>query len=311
MLSRRLTPLVVLLAVIAAACGSSDPAVTTTASSSAADAAATTFPEGAFAVRANRDITVGVERLLVGVRKADGGVLGSPSDVVEMEVRPSDVPDASPQRAEAGFVWIVPDAVGLYRATFEFDRPGVWEAVIIPESGPPLEPALFSVLDPSCVTTTSDTGSPLCAVQVGEQAPVVASPTLTDHDIEEITTDPTPDERLYRLSLDVALTNGRPTVVVFATPAFCQTAACGPLVDIVETRVGAYPSVDFVHVEVYTGLQEADFDPADPSRLAPAIAAYRLVSEPWVYVVDADGIVTARFEGVMDASEMDAALSGL
>ena len=292
--SNRLVVFLALLGLVAAACGDAEP---------------TTFPEGAFAIRANRDITVGSERLLIGVRQADGATLGSPDDVVEIEVRPSDDPSAEAQRATAGFSWIIPDVSGLYRATFDFDRPGVWEATVIPSSGPALEPALFSVLDASCATATTDQGGALCAVQVGEAAPIAASPTLEGNAVEEITTDPDPDERLYMLSLDDALTNGRPTVVVFATPAFCQTAACGPLVDIVQERIDSYPGIDFVHVEVFTGFRDPDFDPTDPDRLAPAVEAYRLVSEPWVYVVDASGIVTARFEGVMAAEELDAALS--
>jgi len=269
-----------------------------------------TFPVGAFAVRANRDIVVGTGRLLVGIRQADGGVLGTPDQVVEIEVQPTDDPAAVPQRATAGFSWIVPDVTGLYRAVFEFDRPGVWQATVIPASGPALEPAMFSVLDPACATSTTAEGIPLCAVQVGERAPAIASPTVATNAIEDITTDPTPDERFYELSLDEALTNGRSTVVVFATPAFCSSAACGPLVDIVQEKIDDYPGVDFVHVEVFTGFRDPGFDPADPARLAPAVAGYRLVSEPWVYVVDAAGIVSARFEGVMDAEELEEALAG-
>lgn len=282
-------------ALIAASCGGSEEA---------------TFPDGAFAVRANRDITVGTERLLVGVRQADGGVLGTPDQVVEIEVQPTDDPSAAPQRVTAGFSWIVPDVTGLYRAVFEFDRPGVWQATVIPASGPPLEPAMFSVLDPACATNTTAEGVPLCAVQVGEQAPAIASPTLATNAIEDITTDPSPDERLYQLSLDEALANGRPTVVVFATPAFCTTAACGPLVDIVQGLIDDYPGVDFVHVEVFTGFRDPGFDPSDPARLAPSVAGYRLLSEPWVYVVDAAGIVSAKFEGVMDGEELEEALAG-
>jgi hypothetical protein len=299
------------LMVIAAACGGTETGAPGGAEGTTAiESEQRSFPDGAFAVRANRDITVGRERLLVGVRQADGGVLGSPDQVVELEVRPVDDPSAAVQRATAGFSWIIPDVSGLYRATFEFDRAGVWQAAVIPASGPALEPALFSVLDPSCATSVSDQGGPLCAVRVGETAPAIPSPTLESAAIDEISTDPTPDERLYQISLDEAVANGRPTVVVFATPAFCTTAACGPLVDIVQERLDDYPTVDFVHVEVFTGFREEGFDPADPARLAPAVAAYRLVSEPWVYVVDADGIVSARFEGVMSGEELDQALAG-
>jgi hypothetical protein len=190
---------------------------------------------------------------------------------------------------------------------FEFDRAGSWQVVVVPEEGAPLEPALFSVLDPACRLARSDQAPavPPCALQVGDIAPAVASPTLSDAPIEELTTDPDPDERLYRMSLGDAVGSGRSTVVVFATPAFCQTAACGPLLDTVKTVIDDHPDTNFVHVEVYTGFREPDFDPADPARIAPAVTAFRLVTEPWVFVVDGDGRITARFEGVMDVAELE------
>jgi len=252
---------------------------------------------------------VGTERLIVGIRQADGAVLGSPEEIVDLEVQPADDPSAQPQRAQATFTWIVPDVVGLYRAVFMFDRPGVWQATVIPQAGPPLEPALFSVLDPACrQADRADPGVPGCAVQVGEPAPTVATYTTADRPLEEITTDPSPDPRLYEHSLDTLVANGRPTVIIFATPAFCTSAACGPLLDEVKAVVDDYSSVDFIHVEVYERFRDDGFDPANPEYTVDAIFAYRLPSEPWVYVVDGDGIVTARFEGVMDAEELVAAL---
>lgn len=69
--------------------------------------------------------------------------------------------------------------------------------------------------------------------------------------------------------------------------------------------VSTYPEVNFIHVEVYTGLQDSDFAP-DPAHLAPAVTAeyWNLPSEPWVLVVDRNGIVQTRFEGVLDPSEL-------
>ncbi len=66
-----------------------------------------------------------------------------------------------------------------------------------------------------------------------------------------------------------------------------------------------YPDVDFVHVEVYTNLTDPNIAPI-PDNLAPAVLGewWNLPSEPWVFVVDSDGIVQARFEGVMAAEEL-------
>ena len=298
--TRRIGLAVVAAASVLAACGGGDGQPSN-------DAAF--FPDGSIAVRANHDITVGRERLLVGVVQPDGSRLGSPDQPVTLEVRSVDDPDLAVQSIGAEFSWMVPDVVGLYRATFDFPRAGTWQVQVIPEVGPALEPALFSVLDPGCrLADAAERGLPLCALQVGDPAPAVASPTGSGDELAAITTDPEPDERLYRLSLDEAVGNGRPTVVVLATPAFCQTAACGPVLETVKAAVDDHSDVDFVHVEVYTGFREPGFDSADPTRLAPAVRAFKVLSEPWVFVVDADGRIAARFEGVMDESELTGAL---
>jgi len=80
------------------------------------------------------------------------------------------------------------------------------------------------------------------------------------------------------------------------------------LLEGVKSVRGDYPDADFVHIEVYTGLTEAGFQP-DADHIAPAVLAYDLVSEPWVYVMDESGVVIARFEGVMNVEELRPYLS--
>ena len=74
-----------------------------------------------------------------------------------------------------------------------------------------------------------------------------------------------------------------------------------------ELRVGMagdYPSVNWVHVEVYQGFNEADFAP-DVDHLVPAVTEFRLPSEPWIFVMDEQGTVTARLEGVLAPGELE------
>ncbi|MEE9298287.1 MAG: hypothetical protein V3V29_04550 [Acidimicrobiia bacterium] len=276
------TALLAALALVATACSSGE--------------GSTTFPPESFAIPANADIGVGRSRLLVGIGDPTGRRLGSPENEVVIAVAPADRPDAV-QTVPGIFTWIVVDAFGLYRAEFDFDAPGVWQVVVIPEAGDSLPPAAFNVF--------ADTFAPA----VGEPAPAPQTPTLDDFSFEEITTDPDPDATFYELSLDQAIGNGRKTVVVFATPAFCVSAACGPLLEIVKEVAPQHPDVDFVHIEVYTNLTDVDFAPI-PKNLAPAVLAdwWNLPSEPWVFVIDETGIVQARFEGVMAAEELTAEL---
>lgn len=272
--------MILALGIVAAACGGST----------------STFGDDAIAVRASTDIGVGRERLLLGVSDVDGTRLGSPEEAVSFLVSPVDDPDST-QLVPATFTWILEDVVGLYRAEVDFDRPGSWQAVITPEEGDPLDPVLFNVFE-----------EPF-APALGEPAPVAPTPTLDDLPIEELTTDDEPDLSFYELSLEEAIASGRPTVLVFSTPAYCQTSACGPLLDTVKAMAPGFPDVNFIHVEVFTGLSDPDFVP-DVAHLAPAVTEewYSLPSEPWVFVIDSSGLIAGRFEGVMDDSELAAVL---
>jgi hypothetical protein len=278
----------VALALVAAACGEDGAAREATGSR--------TFPPDSFAIVANADIGTGTSRVLFGVLEGGGRRLGSPDDAVTITVSHTDTPGDT-QTATGIFTWIIEDAFGLYRAEFDLDRPGLWRAVVQPDDGPALPDTGFNVL--------ADTAAPA----IGETAPAPPTPTSPAFPFEEITTDPEPEPRFYELSLDEAVGNGTPTVIVFSTPAFCRTATCGPLLDIVKGIAPQYPDVDFVHVEVYTNLTAPDFAPV-PENLAPAVLEewWNLPSEPWVFVVDPTGTVIARFEGVMAADELAAVL---
>jgi hypothetical protein len=255
------------------------------------------FPAGSFALIANRDIGPGRSRVLVAISEADGTRLGSPDYPLRFTASPADDP-ASAQTQPGVFTWIIEDVIGLYRVQFDFDRPGAWQITVEPESGPAPEPATVIVYE--------ETFTP----SIGEPAVAAPTPTLAEHPLEELTTDPDPDVRFYEMSLEEALASGRRTVLVFSTPAYCQTATCGPLLDTVKGIAPDFADVNFIHVEVYTGLTDPDFAP-DAAHLAPSAGAdyWNLPTEPWVFVIDEAGIVTARFEGVMGGDELQAALS--
>jgi len=135
---------------------------------------------------------------------------------------------------------------------------------------------------------------------ISEATPVASTPA----DAAKIDTrqPPTP---MHYISLDAALTNGKPTVLVFATPQFCQTRLCGPVVDEVLTvydRVGA-SKANFVDVEIYPTH--------DTNKPAPEFLRWGFQTEPWVLVIDRTGIIRARFEGPSVAPEIQARLTPL
>jgi len=254
----------------------------------------TGLPSGAISIVANADLAVGRSRLLVAVAESDGARLGSPDQKVAIEVAPAEQPELR-QRTEGIFTWIIEDAFGLYRAEFDFDRPGAWNVTVVPQSGRPLTPSMILVGE--------DTSAP----NVGDPAPAVATPTVGESALDEITTDPEPDPRFYQMSLDDAVKSGGTTVLVFSTPGFCRTATCGPMLEQTKVVARGYPDVNFVHAEIYVGFNKPDFVP-DSEHLAPSVTAWGLPSEPWVFVVDGRGVITHRFEGVMDPTELVSAL---
>jgi hypothetical protein len=98
-----------------------------------------------------------------------------------------------------------------------------------------------------------------------------------------------------------AIAQGKPQVIVFATPKFCTRRVCGPVVDVVRTLLPAYGDrVVFTHQEIWRD--------AGASEFSPTVVEWGLQTEPWIFVVDGKGIVRAKFEGLTTAREIEAAL---
>ncbi len=277
---KRLLALLFVAGLLLAACGGEESAI----------------PSDAVTIVASSDIGLGQERLLVGLSDDLNNRLGSPDDEVTISVAPEADRDAR-QEATGEWTWIVPDGIGLYRASFDFDTVGLWEVTVTPKGGDPLETVPFEVRE--------DTAAPA----LGEDALAAPTPTLDDYPLDELTTDPDPNPAFYEMTIEEALASGRQTVLVFSTPAYCQTASCGPLLDHVKEVAPNHPDANFIHIEVYTDLKNPEFQPS-AAFLAPAATGdwYALPSEPWVFLIDEDGKIAGRFEGVMDPSEIDAAL---
>jgi hypothetical protein len=140
---------------------------------------------------------------------------------------------------------------------------------------------------------------------VGQAAPLSNSPTIQDHpDVSTIDTGNPPDD-MHQVSIAQAVQQHRPTLVVFASPAFCTSRACGPEVKVVQGLEPTYKNrLTFIHVEIYT-----DYKP-DPSKkvLAPTVNEWRLTTEPWIFLIDSHGIIQARFEGPTASDELKAAI---
>lgn len=139
---------------------------------------------------------------------------------------------------------------------------------------------------------------------IGDAVPAIKQLTTKDvPDVAMIDSSTPPRPELHDLTVADALKNGKPSLIAFATPAFCQTRFCGPVVDsVVAPLQKEYGTrMNFLHIEPYK------LDEARKGKLVaiPEMATWGLQSEPWIFVLDANGRVTAKFEGVMSQEEVE------
>lgn len=187
-----------------------------------------------------------------------------------------------------------PDAAKVVYATdIDFDRKGEWRMIAMVRDGD----QLLATRLPSIMVGKSPK-----IPAVGDQAPAVSTPTVEQvGDIAKIDTRD-PHDTMHDTDLADAI-GKEPVVLLFATPALCVSRVCGPVVDVAEqvkSEVG--DDAAFIHVEVYNGN-----DPNEGIR--PQLVDYGLETEPWLFVLDADGRVVDRIEGAFSAGELRDALA--
>ena len=195
---------------------------------------------------------------------------------------------------------------GSYVAQVYFPSAGDYRLTVTPVGGEVSGEAVIEV------SVLADSPVP----SVGEAAPASETKTLGEAvAVTEVTTSYEPDEELYRISVAEAVSSGKPTVVVFATPAFCTSPTCGPQVDTVsELRVEHPDAANYIHVELYDNPADIQGD-LSQARLVPAADEWGFTqipgwtNESWVFVLDGDGIVRQRFEGFATLAELEAALA--
>lgn len=143
------------------------------------------------------------------------------------------------------------------------------------------------------------------APAVGSQAIASQTPTIvsTHGNVRELTTRTPPDTGLLRYSIAGSIAAHKPFVVVFATPKFCTSRTCGPVVDVVDAvrRKFSRSDIRFIHVEVYK-----DNNPG--LGYNRWFRQWHLPTEPWTFLVGRDGRIEQRFEGSVSTGELAAAV---
>jgi len=185
------------------------------------------------------------------------------------------------------------DVQGIYVAQVTFPRSGAWGLEILAQPGDgTVESARLSV-SALAASLTPMAGTP---------APRSRNLIVSDvSELKQIDSSEPPDPRLHQTRIADAIAQGKPQVIVFATPRHCTSRVCGPVVDIVRTLLPTYGDrVVFIHQEIW--------EAGSLNKFYPTVEEWNLRSEPWIFVVDGGGMVRARFEGLTTQLELEAAL---
>ena len=186
------------------------------------------------------------------------------------------------------------DATEIFVTRLEIAKPGKYWVLAEPVGGRKIQAV-------GNVVVAKKTAAP----DLGDRAIASKTPTIasTGGDFAALTTQKPPDRELLRSSIAEALAAKAPFVVTFATPQFCTTRTCGPVVDVVDTVRTRFSGrgIRFIHVEIFT-----DNDPTKGTN--QWVAEWKLPSEPFTFLVGRDGLVKERFEGTVSVRELSAAV---
>jgi hypothetical protein len=268
------------------------------------------------------EAVVGPNRIALGLVRA-GSPVNDPGAVVTLRFFDLADPSATPRGETTATYYGQRLPAAIYVAYPTFDTPGAW--------GVEVTTRLSGQDTPSVSRLRLEVREQSAAPNVGQRAISVKTPTAAlVPDPSQLSSGTVEDLSMYQISLDEALTNGKPTAVLFATPAFCRTAVCGPSLEVMQGLQKTYGErINFIHIEVYRHpfgesfqaqeevfkkLAEENRAPTEEERtagLSDGMRAWSLPSEPWLFLIDAKQTIVARYEGGITQEELTPALEKL
>ncbi|MFM2309214.1 MAG: hypothetical protein RLY87_1335 [Chloroflexota bacterium] len=266
------------------------------------------------------EAVVGPNRLPLGIIQ-NGSPLNDPNAVITATFFNLDTDKTKPLGTSTAKYYGQGLPAAVYVATFDFPVAGNYGVQITTTTGAATSQAnvQLTVLERAI------------APKIGDVAMSVATLTNTSvADPKELSSAPVTDPSLYATSLDAALLANKPIAVLFATPGFCRTAVCGPSLKVFAELAKVHsPAITFIHSEIYRypfgdsfAKQNEIFQIAmnegrnltDAERktgVSDAYYAWKLQSEPWLFLIDSKGIIVGRYEGGLTQEELTPALTAL
>jgi len=253
----------------------------------------------------------GKSPVILALYDAAGGRLNETATRVSVQLR---APDGTPVGQAVGATAVRPPGVDRisYVATLDIPQPGSWQLSVSA-----LTPA--GTRSGSVALTAFDPGA---SAALGAPAPTAHTPTVDDvgGDPRAVTTDPAPDLRLTQRSTTDVLGAHVPFVLVIDSTRFRVSPVCGKALILARYLVDRWPDVAFIHLEpfVYTLVSETPVLSGDIKNppLSPVAAAWGIGdapwgarSMPWVFVVDGNGVVRAKYQGPVGSDDVDVMLA--
>jgi hypothetical protein len=197
----------------------------------------------------------------------------------------------------------------LYRARVPLDRVGEWTIEAAANLGGTLAEGTGRL------DVAPDDGTPA----LGSKVPGGATPTMRDANslMHHISSDPEPLTAFYTWTLDAALAQNQPTVFVLDSYAFRPNAACGGALGILHEVFIEYPALTIIHAEPWHMAMGPDGHmleldpPGGPAVLTDYAEAWGIKEPPWVFVIDREGRLQAKFTGVIGSDELRAAITSV
>jgi hypothetical protein len=272
-----------------------------------------------YPILANTELVVGANRIAVGVIGPDSRPLvdakvhfvfynlngGKETKTQEMDAasrvpgRDAGLPAQETIRLPDGTtrqIFNVGEEVGIYTANVNFPEAGDWGVEIAVKSDNPKVDKTFRPRFNVIAKGTSPA--------IGSPAPKSRNLTADDvPNIAQIDSSSKPSRDMHTSTIAAAIAAGKPALVLFAVPGFCESRLCGPEIEIMRQLYATYKDkAEFIHVEFYK-------DPGNPSRIpVEAVAEWGLRSEPWFFAIDNKGNIAAKYEGPVSKAELEEAL---
>jgi hypothetical protein len=252
-------------------------------------------------VLAASELEVGQNRMPLGIIKK-GKPINDPNLTPKLTFYYLDGEDKTAVQGEAEALYRAQGLpLGLYVAYPTLDKPGAWAVEVTIPGSDGVQQSSRLRIDVLEKGNTPPVGSP-----------AIPSKNLTAADVpdlKQLSSDGLPDPDLYQLTIADAIAAKKPFLVAFSTPGFCQTAVCGPNLDVIKKlKNDLKDQVNFIHVEVYPYPFGQSFE---RQQRVPAMEEWSLRTEPWTFLVDANGVIQAKYEGGLTFVELEPALKQL